>query len=111
MFYPQSGGRTVFKFPATPAQDQRLGRGLLANADCFDSNGLPCLIVIKDGNITDLTVGRYADLEAYLCDELLHSWMARGGSSHVTYATPAWWAIEQVKLEYPNADFNRETFY
>jgi hypothetical protein len=28
------------------------------------------LIVMKDGNTTDLTVGRYAGLEAYLCDEL-----------------------------------------
>jgi hypothetical protein len=26
-------------------------------------------VVAKDGNTTDLTVGRYAGLEAYLCDE------------------------------------------
>jgi hypothetical protein len=130
MFYPQSGGRTVFKFP--PNCQLRINgcvtRELLAVPDCFDSNGEPCLIVMKDGNATDLTVGRYAGLEAYLCDELgvetielaiynydkqsgvfsakgdsgslifdgmghmvgiLHSRMAKGGSSHVTYATPA----------------------
>ena len=96
---------------------------------------------MKDGNTTDLTVGRYAGLEAYLCDELgvqsiklaiynynkqsgpfsakgdsgslifdgegrmvgiLHSGMPKGASSHVTYATPAWWAIEQLKLQYPS---------
>jgi hypothetical protein len=104
---------------------------------------------MKDGNATDLTVGRYAGLEAYLCDELgvetielaiynydkqsgvfsakgdsgslifdgmghmvgiLHSRMAKGGSSHVTYATPAWWALKQLKLRYPYADFYREDF-
>ena len=104
---------------------------------------------MKVGNTTDLTVGRYAGLEAYTCDELgvesielafynydkqsgpfsakgdsgslifdgmghmvgiLHSGMAKGGSSHVTYATPAWWAIEQLRLQYPYADFNREAF-
>jgi len=104
---------------------------------------------MKDGNTTDLTVGRYAGLEAYICDEfgveskelaiynydkqsgpfsakgdsgslifdgmghmvgILHSRVAKGGSSHVTYATPAWWAIEQLKLRYRYADFNHETF-
>ncbi|KAH9063649.1 hypothetical protein EDB83DRAFT_2519799, partial [Lactarius deliciosus] len=45
-------------------------RELLANPDCFDMNGEPCFIVMKDGNATGLTVGRYAGLEAYLCDEL-----------------------------------------
>jgi len=33
-----------------------------------------------------------------------------GGSNHVTYATPAWWAIEQIMVEYPCADFNRIAF-
>jgi hypothetical protein len=104
---------------------------------------------MKDGNTTDLTVGRYAGLEAYLCDELgvesielpiynydkqsgpfsakgdsgslifdgngkmvgiLHSGMPKGRSNHVTYATPAWWIIERIKLHYPHADFNGESF-
>ncbi|KAJ2924403.1 hypothetical protein H1R20_g12699, partial [Candolleomyces eurysporus] len=42
---------------------------------------------------------------------ILHSGMPKGLSSHVTFATPAWWAIEQIKLKYPNADFNRGSFY
>lgn len=99
---------------------------------------------MNDGNTTDLTVGRYAGLEAYTSDALgvesielaiydydkqsgpfsakgdsgslifdgkgrmvgiLHSGMQKHG--HVTYATPAWWAIEQLKVKYPHADFNR----
>ncbi|KAG8752416.1 hypothetical protein FRC11_008374 [Ceratobasidium sp. 423] len=150
-FYPHSNGRTVFKFPAN--RQLRINgfvtRELLANPDTFDSNGEPCIVVMKDGNTSDLTVGRYAGLEAYTCDELgvesvelviynynkqsgpfstkgdsgslvfdgqgkmvgiLHSGLAKGGNSHVTYATPAWWAIEQIKAQYPHADFNRESF-
>jgi hypothetical protein len=62
----------VFKWPANRQLriNGWLSREELANPDCFDSNGEPCLIVMKDGNTTDLTVGRYAGLEAYLCDEL-----------------------------------------
>ena len=44
-------------------------RELLAVPNCFDSNGEPCLIGVKDCNTTDLTVGRLAGLEAYLFDE------------------------------------------
>ena len=39
---------------------------------------------------------------------ILHS---KGGSNHVTYATPAWWAIEQLMVEYPDVTFNRIAFY
>jgi hypothetical protein len=49
MFYPQSGGRMTFKFP-TNRQLRINGcvtRELLAVLDCFDSNGEPCLIVMK----------------------------------------------------------------
>ncbi|KAF8206174.1 hypothetical protein K438DRAFT_1904946 [Mycena galopus ATCC 62051] len=155
MLYPRSArsdGRTVFKFPAN--RQLRINGcvppELLGQPDCFDANGNPCLIVMKDGNTSDLTVGRYAGLEVYLCDErgvesvelaiygydqesgpfsakgdsgslifdgmgdmvgILHSGMlCKGGTSHVTYATPAWWAIEQLRLRYPHADFNREAF-
>ena len=130
MFYPQSGDRTVFKFP--PNRQLRIN-GLIPRE----------LIVMKDGCATGLTVGRYAGLEAYLCDELdvesvelaiynydkqsgpfsakgdsgslifdgegrmlsiLHSGMPKGGSNHVTFATPAEFAIEQLRKRYPYAD-------
>ena len=135
MFYPQSGGRTTFKFPVNRQLRIKgcVTREFLAVPDCFDGNSEPCLIVMKDGNTTDLTVGRYAGLEAYLCNDLgvesielaiynynwcfgpfsasgdsgslifdgegymvgvLHSGMLKGGSSYISYATPAWWVIE-----------------
>jgi hypothetical protein len=104
---------------------------------------------MKDGSTTDLTVGRYAGLEAYLRDDqgietvelaiynhdpqsgpfstfgdsgslifdgeghmvgILHSGMRKFDGNHVTFATPAWWAIEQIMTEYPYADFDRTAF-
>jgi hypothetical protein len=38
---------------------------------------------------------------------LLHFGMPKGASSHVTYATPAWRVAQQIKTNYPHADFNR----
>lgn len=148
MFYPLNNSRTVFKFP--PNRQLKITgivtRERLANPDCFDSNNEPCLIVLKDGGASDLTVGRYAGLEAYLCDDLgqesielaiynynkqsgdfsakgdsgslivdgmgnmvgvLHSGMPKGVSSHVTYATPAWWIVKQIRGKYPYVDFFR----
>ena len=71
MMYPQSGGRTTFKYPEN--RQLRINgivtRELLANPDLYDSEGQPCLIVLKDGCTTDLTVGRYAGLESFVCDE------------------------------------------
>lgn len=42
---------------------------LLANPDTFDGDRQPCLIVLKDGSSTDLTIGRYAGLESFVSDE------------------------------------------
>ncbi|EJD00197.1 uncharacterized protein FOMMEDRAFT_136267 [Fomitiporia mediterranea MF3/22] len=42
---------------------------------------------------------------------ILHSSMPKGLSSHVTYGTPAWWVVQQLKLHYKHADFNRTTFF
>ena len=70
MFYPQSGGRTTFKWPTNHQLriNGCLTRELLAVPDCFDSNGEPCLK--RQCHRRDLTVGCYASLEAYLCDDL-----------------------------------------
>ncbi|KAJ6463332.1 hypothetical protein C8R45DRAFT_1220189 [Mycena sanguinolenta] len=134
MFYPQSSGRTTFKYP--PNRQLRingcLSRELLATPDCYDDRGEPCLIVMKDGSTTDLTVGRplaiynydkrsgtfaaHGDSGSLIFDGeghmagILHSGMPRGISDHVTFATPAWWALEQIKIKYPFADFNRTKF-
>ncbi|RPD75680.1 hypothetical protein L226DRAFT_552708 [Lentinus tigrinus ALCF2SS1-7] len=150
-FYSDSNRRTAFKFP-TNGQLRIHGCRTpedLANPDTYDSNGEPCVVVMKDGNTSDLTVGRYAGLEAYTCDNLgvesielaiynydkqsgsfsakgdsgslvfdgqgrmvgiLHSGLAQSGSNYVTYATPAWWVIEQLKLQYPHANFDCDHF-
>ena len=72
MFYPQSGGRTSFKYPAFRKLkiEGVVTRELLANPDLYDSEGRACLIVGKDGTKTGLTFGRYAGLVSFLCDEL-----------------------------------------
>ena len=150
-FYPRNNSRTAFKFPG----DRQLRingcvtRELLANPDTFDANGEACVIVMKDGSTTDLTVGRYAGLEAYTRNEagvestelaiynydiqsgsfaakgdsgalvfdgqrkmvgILHSGVGGSWGNYVTYATPAWWAIEQLKAQYPHADFGCDSF-
>ncbi|KAH7887054.1 hypothetical protein F5I97DRAFT_1936606 [Phlebopus sp. FC_14] len=129
MYYPQSAGGTVFKFPANrqPRTNGRATREPLANPDCSDSNGEPCPTAMKDGNTTDqFAIYNYDkqsgpfsakdDSGSLIFDGMghmvgiLHSGMAKGGSSHVTYATPAWWPIEQLMHQYPYADFNRESF-
>ena len=71
MFYLQSDSGITFKYPE--------GRKLriqgvatkedLANPEGSDSEGQPALIVGKDGNTTDLTIGRYAGLVSFLRDE------------------------------------------
>ena len=42
---------------------------------------------------------------------ILHSGMPKGLNSHVAYGTPAWWAVEQLRLRYKHADLNRTTFF
>ena len=41
---------------------------------------------------------------------ILHSGMPRGFSNHVTFASPAHFIIDQIKLRYPCADFDRVEF-
>jgi hypothetical protein len=157
LFYPVAGGATAFKYPS--------GRKLkisgcaskedLAVPAEFDIQGERCLMVGKDGNATDLTVGRYAGLEsftfnatgvvsrelaiynsgnkaievfsakgdsgslvwhmrdgeAYIVGQL-HSGHNKGGSTsnHVTYCTPGWWPLAEIKKKYKNAVFYPETW-
>ncbi len=66
------GGPPTFKFP--------VGRKLRIEGCCskeelakpteFDSEGQPCFIVGKDGNTTDLTVGRFAGLVSFTLNEI-----------------------------------------
>lgn len=153
MFYPRGG----FEFPE--------GRKLrivgcatkedLANPTDVDDEGGRCLIVGKDGNTTDLTVGRYAGLVSFTLNDVgipsielgiynsgqanaedfaargdsgslvwhmkdgkayivgqLHSGANKGGSTcnHITYCTPGWYLLEQIRKRFKYADFFRTTW-
>ncbi|KAF5381360.1 hypothetical protein D9615_008320 [Tricholomella constricta] len=157
MFCPRGGGANAFQFPL-----QRKLRIVgcatkedLTNPTEFDSEGERCFIVGKDGNTTDLTVGRYAglvsftlndvgvvsvelgiynsgleysevfsakgdsgslvwhtkDSEAYIVGQL-HSGENKGGSTsnYISYCTPGWYLLAQIKKQYPHADFYRDTW-
>jgi len=71
MFYPLGSGPTTSNFP-----DERKLRieGCATKEDLahpaeFDSEGQRCLMAGKDGNTTDLTVGRYAGLVSFTQNE------------------------------------------
>ena len=72
MFYSVPGGPTTFKFP----EERKLRiegfatKDDLANPAEVDSEGQRCLIVGKDGNTTDLTVGRYTGLLLFTQNEV-----------------------------------------
>ena len=151
MFCPLGGGATMFKFP----EERKLRiegcatKEDLANPAEFDSEGQRCLIVGKDGNTTDLTVGRYAGLVSFTLNEVgtesvelgiynsgaepfsakgdsgsliwhtkngkarivgqLHSGNNKGGSTsnHVTYCTPGWYFLDQIRKKFKHVDFYR----
>jgi hypothetical protein len=156
MFYPRGGSATTFKFP--PGRKLRIvgcaTKEDLANPTEFDSAGEHCFIVGKDGNTTDLTVGRYTGLvsftnnvgivsvelgiynsglknaevfsakgdsgslvwhtkdgKAYIVGQL-HSGENKGGSTsnHITYCTPGWYLLAQIKKQYPHANFYHITW-
>jgi hypothetical protein len=152
MLYPLGGGPATFKFP----EERKLRiEGCATKEDLatpaeFDSEGQRCLIVGKDGNTTDLTVGCYAGLVSFTHNEVgiesvelgiynsgvknaevfsakgdsgsvvwhtkngkarivgqLHSGHNKGGltSNHVTYCTPGWYLLDQIKGKFKYADF------
>ncbi|KAI5989238.1 hypothetical protein EDC04DRAFT_2873071 [Pisolithus marmoratus] len=157
MFYPVGGGPTTFKFP-----DGRKLRIMgcatkedLARPAEFDNEGQRCLMVGKDGNTTDLTVGCYAGLVSFARNPVgtpsielgiynsrdknaepfsdkgdsgslvwhmmngkahivgqIHSGDNKGGltSNHLTYCTPGWYLLDQIKKKFKYADFYRTTW-
>ncbi|KAL4244947.1 Jacalin-type lectin domain-containing protein [Abortiporus biennis] len=155
MFYPGSGPST-FKYP-----EERMLRIFgcatkeeLAVPAEFDSEGQRCLMVGKDGNTTDLTVGRFSGIESFTNSDgvesmevaiynsgnksvevfsakgdsgslvwhindgmarivgQIHSGDNKGGSTsnHVTYCTPGWYLLAEIKKKYKHADFYRTTW-
>jgi len=72
MFYPQVAGPTMFKFPEERSSGMRVAprKRTLPTPTKFDSEGQRCLIVGKDGNSTDLTVGYYAGLVSFTLNKV-----------------------------------------
>lgn len=70
MFWPNNTNPTGMKFPPNRQLKIRgvVTRDLLINPDRRDESGNAMYVVAKDGNTSDLTVGRYTGLEAYLRD-------------------------------------------
>jgi len=71
MMYPRRDIRKVFKYPQ--GRQLRINgivpTNLLAYPDLLGDNDQPCLIVLKDGNSTDLTVGRATGVESFVRDD------------------------------------------
>jgi hypothetical protein len=72
MFYPLGRGPTTFKFPDEGKLriEGCATKEDLAHPAEFDSEGQRCLVVGKDGNTTNLTVGRYAGLVSFTQNEV-----------------------------------------
>ena len=126
----------------------------LAHPTTIDADGQHSLIVGKDGNTTDLTVGHYAGLVSLTRSEAgvesvelgiynsgvttanmepfsargdsgalvwcvkdgkacifgqLHSGGSKGAgtSNHVSYCTPGWFLLEQIRRRFEYAEFYR----
>ncbi|CCA77218.1 hypothetical protein PIIN_11200 [Serendipita indica DSM 11827] len=73
MLYSLQKGNWNFKYPHDRQMRIRgvVTKELLDRADMIDNKGRPCLIVLKDGCATDLTVGRYAGLESFAASQLM----------------------------------------
>ncbi|KAF8642055.1 hypothetical protein AX16_009711, partial [Volvariella volvacea WC 439] len=68
--YPRPG-KTTFKYPEGRLLKISgiLSKELLYDPDMVDGNDDPCLIVIKDGNTTGVTIGRMTGLESFTRDD------------------------------------------
>ncbi|KAI0760742.1 hypothetical protein C8Q74DRAFT_251673 [Fomes fomentarius] len=71
MMYPREDGPTTFKYP-----DDRLlrlhdtiSKELMIEPDMLDHNNDPCLLVIKNGNATDVTIGRATGIFSFVRDD------------------------------------------
>ena len=69
--YPRNDSRKAFKYPEGHQLriNGIISKELSVNPDPLDDNDLPCLIVLKDGDTTDLTVGRATGMESFVRDD------------------------------------------
>ena len=59
------------KFPSSGLLRIRgfVTKARLANPESLDTNGEPCIVVLKDGCVSGITFGRCTGLESLVCDE------------------------------------------
>lgn len=71
LMHPRTDTKAEARFPPNGLLRIRgfVTKEQLANPESLDVNGEPCLIVLKDGCVSDLTFGRYSGLESFSCDE------------------------------------------
>lgn len=69
--YPRDDGRPSFKYPADrllPLRDM-ITEELMRAPDMLDHDNEACLLVIKNGNATGVTIGRATGIESFVRDE------------------------------------------
>jgi len=71
MMNPRNDAATGFKYPTNGRLRIRgsVAKEELSNPTSLDAEGEPCIVVLKDGTTTDLTIGRCAGLESFLCGD------------------------------------------
>lgn len=69
--YPRDDGRPSFKYPAGRLLPLRgiISEELMRRPDMLDHDYEPCLIVLKSGNATGVTIGRATGIESFVRDE------------------------------------------
>jgi len=66
--YPRTDGRTTFKYPSDrplPLRDM-ITEELMRSPDVLDHDNEACLLVIKNGNATDVTIGRATGIFSFV---------------------------------------------
>ncbi|KXN93289.1 hypothetical protein AN958_00213, partial [Leucoagaricus sp. SymC.cos] len=69
--YPRDDGRKSFKYPTNRllCLHDMISEELMHAPDMLDHDNEPCLLVIKNGNTTGVTIGRATGMESFVRDE------------------------------------------
>ncbi|KAG8952880.1 hypothetical protein FRC04_003329 [Tulasnella sp. 424] len=83
--YPRADAASTFKYPYDRLLQLRdlISEDLMRNPDMLDHDGEPCLLVIKNGNTTGVTIGRATGIFSYVREYFTNN----------THQTSMEWAI------------------
>ncbi|KAH7912956.1 hypothetical protein BJ138DRAFT_1124793 [Hygrophoropsis aurantiaca] len=109
--------RTSFKYPRGGLLQLRdvLKEDELRHPIMLDANGEECLIVVKNGNTTGITIGRTTGIESFVREYddyairstrivgILTSGTGQTDSTDVTYASPYYWLEERIKTAFSDS--------